>query len=197
MKHLKKLVLSSAMATIAVGSAAHAGNFEETPVEAPVYEPTYTPTSGDWTGFYGGVQLGYADVDGDAGLAGDEATYGVHAGYNYDFGSYVVGAEVDYDNADIDLNDGAANSDSLVRLKFKGGYDLGSTLIYATAGAVSADTSVGDETGAFLGLGVAYKITDRYVIGAELLEHRFNDIGGTPGSDLDATTFNVRASIQF
>ena len=92
---------------------------------------------------------------------------------------------------------GAASIDSVARLKFKGGYDLGRTLIYATTGAARADTSVGNESGAFVGLGAKYKITDRYTIGAELLEHRFNDIGGTAGADVESTTFDIRGSIRF
>lgn len=198
MNKITKLTLTSAVAALALGSVASAGNLTEAPVEAPIYvEPVAVAPSGEWTGFYGGLQLGYADIGGDAGLEGDDSSYGVHIGYDYDFGNYVVGAELDYDKTDIDLNAGAASIDSVARLKFKGGYDLGRTLIYATAGAARADTSVGNESGAFVGLGVAYQVTDRYVVGAEVLEHRFDDIGGTAGADVDATTFNLRGSIRF
>lgn len=109
----------------------------------------------------------------------------------------MLGGELDYDQADIDLNAGAASIDSIARLKLKGGYDLGNTLIYATAGVARADTSVGDETGPFAGLGISYKVTDRYTIGAEVLEHRFDDVGGIAGNDLDATTITLRGSLRF
>ncbi|MBD3663458.1 outer membrane protein [Sulfitobacter aestuariivivens] len=194
--HLK-LTLASALTAAGLGTTAMAGTLADPIVTAPVIAPAPVIAGTDWTGFYGGLQLGYADVDGDAGLLGDDNTYGVHIGYDYDFGNFVVGAELDYDKTDIDLNGGAASIDSVARLKFKGGYDLGNTLIYATAGMARADTSVGNETGPFLGLGLTYRVSDSYSIGAELLEHRFDDVGGTPGADVDATTFNIRASYRF
>lgn len=186
-------------ASTAMGGAAYAGNLAEPVVEDPVYAPAPAPVpvSGDWTGFYTGLQLGYGDVDGPGVLDGDNGTYGFHAGYDYDLGNYVIGGELDYDKTDIDLNNGAASVDSVARLKFKGGYDLGNTLIYATAGAARADTSLGDETGPFAGIGATYKITDRYTVGAEVLHHKFDDIGGVAGADADATTFTVRGSLRF
>tara|TARA_R110002049_G_scaffold23545_3_gene83402 strand:+ start:127960 stop:128433 length:474 start_codon:yes stop_codon:yes gene_type:complete len=153
---------------------------------------------GDWTGFYTGLQLGYADVDSNgAGLDGSDNTYGFHAGYDYDFGQFVLGGELDYDKGDIDLGGGAATIDSVARAKIKGGYDLGNTLIYATAGAARADTSGGDESGAFAGLGMTYKVTERYTVGAEVLQHKFDDVGGVAGNDLDATTLSLRGSLRF
>lgn len=65
--------------------------------------PVETYTGGDWTGFYAGGQLGYADIDGTGAADGSGGTYGVHGGYNYDFGQFVLGGEVDYDKLDIDL----------------------------------------------------------------------------------------------
>lgn len=198
MIQLKKTFAAALMASTAFGGVAVAGTLDEPTVEAPVISPAPVVVSGDWTGFYTGLQFGYGDVDSDTGaLDGDDTLYGFHAGYDYDFGDYVVGAELDYDQADIDLGGGSADLDSVARLKFKGGYDLGNTLIYATAGAARADTSVGTETGPFIGLGVNYKVTDRYTVGAELLEHRFTDVGGTPGNDLDATTFTIRGGVRF
>jgi outer membrane immunogenic protein len=40
-------------------------------------------------------------------------------------------------------------------------------------------------------------VSEQYTVGAELLEHRFTDLGGTAGNDLDATTFTVRGSYRF
>lgn len=199
MKRYIKISAITLAASTAMGGAAYAGNLAEPVVEEPVYTPAPAPVavSTDWTGFYTGLQLGYADVDGPGVLDGDNGTYGFHAGYDYDFGDYVIGGELDYDKTDIDLNGGAANVDSVARLKVKGGYDLGNTLIYATAGAARADTSVGDETGPFAGIGATYKITDRYTVGAELLHHQFDDLGGVAGADADATTFTVRGSLRF
>lgn len=197
MKSLTKIATLGFLATTAFGSAAFAGSLAEPTVEAPVFSPAPVTASSDWTGFYTGLQLGYADVDGPGTLDGDDNTYGFHAGYDYDFGNWVVGGELDYDKADVELGGGVAEVDSVARLKFKGGYDLGNTLVYATAGVARADTSVGDETGPFAGLGVSYKVTERYTVGAEVLQHRFDDLGGVAGNDVDATTFNLRGSLRF
>lgn len=197
MTRFQKTLTALPLATALLGTATHAGSFEDPIVEQPVIAPVAIAPVSDWTGFYGGAQIGYADIDGDADLEGDDAFFGLHAGYDYDFGSFVLGGEIDYDATNVDLNDGAAEIDSVARLKLRGGYDLGNTLIYATAGVAQADTSVGDETGQFIGVGVTHRIGDSYSIGAELLEHRFDDIGGTEGADVDATTFTLRGSYRF
>mmetsp|Transcript_26872 Transcript_26872/g.48597 ORF Transcript_26872/g.48597 Transcript_26872/m.48597 type:complete len:193 (+) Transcript_26872:47-625(+) len=153
------------------------------------------PFSGAWTGAYGGVQLGFADVDATGAADGDDTLYGVHAGYAYDFGTFVLGGELDYDLADIDLN-GAARVDGVARLKLRAGYDFGRTLGYVTLGAAELDSSLGRETGGVYGFGFAYQVNDRYLLGAEVLDHRFDDINGT-GVDADATTLTLRGSIRF
>ena len=196
MKTIYKFCAATLLFTSLLSGTAFAGSLEEPifeTVPAPVFEPAFV--DGDWTGAYGGLNLGYGDVDGTGTADGDDTTYGFHVGYDYDFGRYVIGGELEYDKADIDLN-GAANTDSVTRLKLRGGYDLGRTLIYATAGAAKLQTSIGDDTGEFFGVGMAYQVTDRFTVGGELLEHRFDDIGGT-GVDADATTFNLRGSFRF
>ncbi len=197
MKTSLRLTATTTVFLSLASGALLAGTLEPAPALTPVAPPPAFLPSTDWTGGYVGLQLGYADADGDGGLSGDDSTFGLHAGYDWDFGNYVLGAEFDYDNTDIDLNAGAAEIDDVFRLKFRGGYDLGDTLIYATAGAARADTSVGNETGPFVGVGIAYRINDSYTVGAELLEHRFDDVGGTAGADVDVTTFNLRASFRF
>jgi outer membrane immunogenic protein len=202
MRNTVKLATAVLMSTTMLGGAAFAGSLEDAVVEAPVYTPAPEPVAlgGDWTGFYTGLQLGYADIDGDDGALpddenGDGMTYGLHAGYDYDFGQYVLGAELDYDKADFALDDGT-EVDSIARLKMKAGYDMGRTLVYLTAGAAQIDTAAGDETGAFGGVGANYQVTDSFTVGSELLYHKFDDIGGT-GVEADATTFNVRGSFRF
>ena len=203
MKRTTTIASIALIASSAFAGAAAAGSLEDTTVEAPVFTPAPTPVAvdGDWTGFYTGLQLGYSDAEIDNGLEGDNGSYGFHAGYNYDFGRFVLGGELDYDKTDIDLDDAAGvtqgSIDSVARAKIKGGYDLGSTLIYATGGYARADTSLGDEDGAFYGIGMDYKITEQYSVGAELLEHKFDDVNGVSGDDADVTTFNIRGSYRF
>jgi len=55
---------------------------------------------------------------------------------------------------------------------------------------------LGSESGEFYGIGMSYQINDQYTVAAELLEHEFDDIGGT-GIEADATTLTIRGSIRF
>lgn len=172
---------------------------EEPPVAVqPVVQQ---PVTGDWGGFYAGAQLGYADVDSNgAGLDGNGLIGGVHGGYRFDFGRTVIGGELDYDFADVDL-DGDDNSlDSVARLKLTAGADLGRTLLYGTLGAAYAEAEVGgddlSDNGYFGGIGVTYLVNDRWTVGGEILLHQFDDFDGT-GVDLDATTATLRTALRF
>ncbi|MEL6466128.1 MAG: outer membrane beta-barrel protein [Pseudomonadota bacterium] len=165
------------------------------PVAAPPPPLPVVTQSGAWTGGYVGAQLGYGDVNGSGDADGDDFLYGVHAGYRYDFGTFVLGGEIDYDFTDIDLGD-AADVDEVGRLKLQAGYDFGRALGYFTAGVAEVDTSLGSESGEFYGIGIAYQIDEQYTVGAELLEHNFDDISGS-GVDADATTLTVRGAIRF
>ena len=192
------LLAAALLGGSAFGSAAIAGDLQPTVVEPPIVTAPPAPVDfadpNDWTGFYAGGQLGYADIDGN--LSGDGAIGGVHAGYDYDFGTLVLGGEVDYDTSDADFGGGVAQLDSIARLKLRGGYDFGRTLLYATGGVARADTSLGDETGGFGGVGMAYRLTDSFDLGGEVLYHDFSDIG-TTGIAVEATTVTVRGSFRF
>lgn len=151
--------------------------------------------AGDWTGFYGGAQIGYLWGDATGGLSGDGAIGGLHLGYDQDFGDFVFGGELDYDTADVSLG-GAATIDGVTRLKLRGGYDLGQTLVYGTVGAAQVDTTLGDGDGWLLGAGVTYDLGNGLNVGTELLYHEFNSMGGT-GTDADATTLTARIGFRF
>lgn len=188
-----------------MGTALAAPAFAGGPVE-PMVEPVIAPVpvpvaaGADWTGGYVGAQLGYGNVGstGDV-LDGDGFLGGVHAGYMYDFGQWVAGAELDYDWSDIDLN-ATDTLDSVARLKFKAGADLGQTFLYGTLGAAYAEATVGganlSDSGYFGGIGMDYAVNDRWTVGSELLLHRFDNFDGT-GIDVDATTATIRASYRF
>ena len=187
------------------GTAAFAGGLSE-PVTAPApvpvaVAPVVVPTGSDWTGFYVGGNLGYGQVQTDAFTEDAEGmTYGVHGGYLYDLGSFVVGGEIEYDMTDI-VDDGSDIAlDSVLRAKVRAGYDAGSFLPYVTAGVAQATTSGGldaTDTGAFAGLGVDYQVAGSgWRVGAEVLQHQFEDFDGS-GADIDATTAAVRVGFTF
>lgn len=187
------------------GSMATAGGLAE-PIVAPAPTPMAAPVPvaapvGAWTGFYAGGQLGYGQLDSDAlSEDPDGAVYGVHAGYLYDLGNFILGAELDIDGTNIESGTPDVTLDSVTRAKLRAGYDAGNLMPYLTIGAAQARTSGdvdGDGTGAFAGLGVEYKVNDSIRVGGEVVQHQFEDFADTDGLDIDATTATARVSFQF
>lgn len=201
---MKRLIAPLGLA-LAVASPALAGGLNDPapmPAPAPVPAPAPMPVSADWTGFYAGGSLGYADVTGSTTLGDDVngLTFGAHAGYDYDFGSIVLGGELDLSGADITDDVSGLEVDSVARLKLRAGYDAGDFLPYFTAGAAHLTTSgaIDDsDTGYFYGIGGDYRVGGGNMrIGAELLQHRFEDYAGS-GIDVDATSLGARVSFEF
>lgn len=193
---MKSSILALAALATGLGStAAIAGNLETTYVEpvpaAPA--PVAVVNDTDWTGGY--VGLSYGNLDSQIGGSSENGgVYGIHGGYDYDFGNVVLGGELEYIGTGDDYDVGGVDVDSMTRAKARLGYDFGSTLVYATAGAAKIETSIGDDTGAVGGVGLDYKVTDNFSVGGEALHHSFNDVGG---SDLEAQTFSLRGSFRF
>jgi outer membrane immunogenic protein len=164
----------------------------------------------DWTGFYVGAQAGYAWSSGeqpysiinggpftqtqdDVDL--DGFVLGGRAGYNYQFGSWVVGVEGDLEWTDQSGDDGGSGGDvngidinSQWSIRGRAGYLFTpENLVYATAGwteqdvdaSAPGDGDVGEQISGFTyGLGV---------------EHRMGPWSGTleyRHSDMDETRFS-------
>ncbi|WP_418593952.1 outer membrane protein [Ponticoccus sp. (in: a-proteobacteria)] len=195
---MKSSILALAALATGLGStAAFAGSLDQGYVEpvpvAPAPAPVAVVPDSDWTGGY--VGLSYGNLDSQIGGSSDNGgIYGIHGGYDYDFGNVVLGGELEYLGTGDDYSVGGVDVDSMTRAKARLGYDFGNTLVYATAGAANIDTSAGSDTGAVGGVGLDYKVTDNFTIGGEALAHSFNDVGG---SDLDAQTFSLRGAFRF
>lgn len=196
--------IAAVLTTLGLAAPAFAGGPVEVasePSVAPAYEAPMS-TSVDWSGFYVGAQLGYGDIDSNgAGLDGNGTLGGVHAGYRWDFGQYVAGAELDYDSTSIDLGAVAGDAlDDVMRLKLMGGAEFGNSLLYATTGIARASATVGgaelSDNGYFLGAGLDYAVSERWSVGGELLQHQFKDFDGS-GVDLDATTITAKVAMRF
>lgn len=177
---------------------AHAGGYVAPVVEpapAPIVTPVVTNVS-DWSGFYAGLQYGQGDADvsfdGDS-VSNDFDAYGLHAGYNRDFGQFVLGGELDYNR--IDLDD--AGEGDLVRLRGRAGYDLGRFLPYVTLGAAHVETDDLSETAFTYGIGADFKVTERVTVGAEYTRQDFDDVADLSGVDLDTDMVQLRASFRF
>ncbi len=199
-----KTSITSILLMTTLGMPAFAGGPIEPIPEPIVVAPVAAPvnTGGEWGGAYVGAQLGYADIDSNgSALDGDGVLGGVHAGYRYDFGKAVVGGEIDYDTASIDLGAVAGDElNSVTRLKLMAGADLGRTLVYGTAGYAYADADVGgaslSDDGWVAGVGADYALTDQWRVGGEILTHGFDNFDGS-GVDLDVTTVKAKVSFAF
>lgn len=193
---MKIAVATTAALVAAMAQPVLAKNNAPAP-EPIVSSPAIAPTGPDWTGFYGGAQLGYADIDSNVpGISGDGFIGGLTAGYDYDFGTGVVGAGLDYDFTDIGITPGV-DVENVFRVKVRGGFKVGNGLIYGTGGYAQADASLlGSQDGYFIGAGYDYLITDQFSVGAELLYHEFDNYGPTT-VDVEATTFQIRGAFRF
>lgn len=160
-----------------------------------------TMGNGDWTGLYGGVSLGYGDVTGSVALGDDinGTTYGIFAGYQRQFNSIVVGGELEWSATDWTDATIGLDVDSVARAKVRLGYDAGSFLPYAVIGAANVATSGAvddDDNGWFYGAGVDFSLGNGVILGAEVLQHEFDDYADT-GIDVSATTLTARVAYSF
>ena len=120
---IMKTLTATAVAMFAAVPAI-AGNVAP-PVIAPAPTmPAPAPVS-DWTGFYAGV-------NGAVGIVNPGATTywggGVHAGYLYDSGDFVVGGELSYNYVAAPANDHLFGADLIL------GYDAGMVMPHVTLG---------------------------------------------------------------
>ena len=192
----KKITFATAALAL-VAAPALAGSPEPAPVEPVLAPAAPVSTSPDWTGFYAGGQLGYANVDTNVpGVDGDDVIGGIVGGYDWDLGNWVVGVGADWDFADIGLGN-AANLEQVWRLKTRGGYKIGNGLAYATAGYANADTdNLGDDDGYFIGAGYEHLIAQNFSLGGEVLYHEFDNFNSTT-TDVEATTVQLRGTFRF
>ena len=171
-------------AAMLVGGTASAADLptKKGPPLAPV--PVVAPIS--WTGFYASLEGGYAwdgtivyigpwnKGFGDTGVFG-----GANVGYNYQIGSFVIGAQAGYDFANARGNAHAypynvsANIDGFGSIDARLGFAFGSALIYGIGGFSMGDVKhtiepvwsysslsyTSWQDGWDLGLGLEYKFT--------------------------------------
>ena len=197
----------NAMILICVTSVpAYSGTL--TPPADPVVAPPPPPVS-DWAGPYAGVQLGFGDFDLNAvnpvvganvavlNLSDDGFLGGLHLGYNWDRGSLVYGVEGDIDFTDISF--GAVDMDTITRLRLRVGADANTAFIYGTAGAAYLSGGGGgislDGWGWVAGVGADFKLSEKWVAGADAMYHEFDDV--SPSGKVDGMTYRLRLSYRF
>lgn len=224
---MRKFLLSGA-AIILFGPAAHA---------ADIIEPAAFDWTGPYIGLQAGYGFGESDVEGErsdpdvvtlpevealvdsdpveppdnSGSIGLEGFVGgLHAGYNWQSDSLVLGLEGDIEYSDMSGDTDTPWSkieqdiDWLGSLRLRAGFAMDRTLIYATGGLAvgEVDMRISDidfgsndnnETawGWTIGGGVEYAFTDDL---SGRLEYRYTDLDDT---DLGSTTPEIGSSVDF
>jgi outer membrane immunogenic protein len=178
---MKNLCLSATI-LFALTAAAGAADLPMRPAPAPIaVAPLFT-----WTGFYVGVNAGYGWSSNSnnntvinpatgvflSGGGGNNGGFvgGGQIGYNYQIGSFVIGAETDIQYADVnhDRTFGGSSSHNgyFGTVRARAGYAFDRTLIYATGGfaygGISSDNfGNADSNGGWtLGGGAEYAFTN-------------------------------------
>ena len=189
---MRKLAFAFVMSLAAMGSASAEDLIAKPAVtESPLQEPSFS-----WSGFYLGLQAGYAW--GDVALSDvvaisydvDEWIAGAHAGWNQQFGAVVVGLEADIEGAGVEHRfreiNGTVSPDLnwQASLRARAGFVVGTALLYGTAGLAYADQetefdlNTGSETldhsawGWSIGAGAEALVTDRI---SARVEYRYVD----------------------
>lgn len=192
MTRFKTALLGSAALVVAGTGAVYAGNPVAAPADPVIVQPvTPVMAPSDWTGFYYGAGIGWGDWDTGA-ASGDGYHIGPFVGYDYDFGSYTLGGELQFQGQDVTL--GGTSLDSVTKVKARAGYDAGPVLLYGVAGLGHAETSAGSSNGYVAGVGMDYKFSNGVAVGAEYL---YNDLGSVGGNDLTGNTVEARISYRF
>jgi outer membrane immunogenic protein len=180
----------SALAAVVAGVGA--ASAADMAVKAPVYKAPPVIIS-DWAGFYIGVAGGYGwantsfdPINSPLNASPKGGVFGGYAGYNWQFGSWVTGVEVDFSGADIKTTQVfiGEKTDDLGSVRGRLGYTVTPDLLaYGTAGwgwgRSTIDTGIAfgavshDQTGWVAGGGLEYKFWGHWIARAEYLHYDF------------------------
>ncbi|MCP1198898.1 outer membrane protein [Notoacmeibacter sp. MSK16QG-6] len=194
---MKILLATTAIALMATPAMAADVIDYSAPTPAPSYD--VAPERFGWDGGYAGAQLGYGFAEADPGDDPSGIVGGLHAGYLMQYGSFVVGPEIDVDASGIDGED--LEIDAIARAKLKAGVAIDRFLVSGTVGYAYAwgesDTDGDVSDGALeVGAGLDFAATDNIVVGSDYMYHNFGEFDDT-NSDLDLHTVRARVSYKF
>lgn len=156
-----------------------------------------------WTGGYAGVQLGMSKISATGDYDGSGVSGGVHAGGLWQFNKFVIGAEVDADASNVEID--GVRFDRFLRARLKAGIAIDKALISTSLGVVRSGitaeiapglTLAGEGNGWIAGIGMDYAVTDKIILGGEYLHQQFDEFNNSP-IDITARTFRARASYKF
>ena len=205
---MKNILAVSTVAIFAAG-AALAGSLEPVAVDtAPYAIPASIAT--DWSGFYVGGLAGIQNGDAIANPGTpievvtpiDVTNYGGFAGYNFQQGSIVYGAEIAAQMGNITAGVTTVNLDYLVDARARVGYAFDSVLVYAAGGYSTGQMSnlgISETFSGFnVGAGLELAVTDNFFLGGEYI---YRDMSGTTAGltpfDIKTHGVQVRAGFRF
>lgn len=181
---LRAALAGVALVTVS-GVASAADMYRKAPPVAPVVAPI---TAYNWTGFYAGASLGgewlqdKVSYPGGSTTVGPASVYGgLQAGYNYQMGPWVIGAETDvgYARPTKSLLVGRAEENWQGTIRARAGYAFDNVLLYGTGGFAWANFKLSDNAagvertttrgGWVLGAGAEYAFTKNISVKGEYL----------------------------
>ena len=190
---MKKLALGLLLASIA--GAASAADLSA-PRAAYTKAPAVSPVT-NWSGFYIGAVGGYASESTSDPLPLKGGFAGGTIGYNWQFGTFVLGIEGDGAWADVSASGtetvlgvtatGSNKIQALATIRGRFGVAVDQVLLYGTGGFALADqkgsvTALGvtisdtqSQTGWTAGAGVEWMFMPRWSLKAEYLYRRFDN----------------------
>ncbi len=175
-------------------------------------------SSQDWNGAYAGLSYGATSGTSpsqpyvyDEGYQLDGSAVGAFAGLRWQLNDQiVVGGELAL-SGPIDVSPPASETgngdgysfNNLTDLKLTVGTPVGKALVYGftgvSAGTLEADGESYSATGMNFGLGVDYKINQKFSVGMEYIARNMSGYssGGNPDDLKGANTLSLRASFNF
>lgn len=192
-----RLITTLLISTMMTAGAVNAGGVAE-PAPAVVAMPAPIAET-DWTGVYVGLGFGTIMYDDEGTVADDDGFQAsAFAGYLYNLGDVVLGAELKY--AHVTSWDDANSEDRFLSVAARAGYDLGRVLPYVSLGVGHYNSSCCDDsdTLTMLGVGADVQVADNVRVGV-LYEYGYNDSFdfGFGDFELSVPTLSLRAMYNF
>lgn len=192
--------------------------------------PAYADGTDPWRGVYIGGDLGVLSQDTSTGTGADRisiddasALPGVHVGYNFGrwkttaSGGWLAGVELDVSVGDFGeaksnaaLGDVEREGNFIANARLRAGYAWDRVYVYGTAGLSVTDIRIqasGNDdqdilVGGIYGIGVEYRVNDRWSTRIEALGYAFDgqkqEFNGTErDTDLDLSTLRLGVSYRF
>ncbi|WP_164737620.1 outer membrane protein [Rhizobium fabae] len=203
-----RLALSVTSAVL-LSQAAAAADLDNSYVQAPYPQPT----TFDWSGAYVGGHAGVASSRLNPFSNGKGLAAGAQAGYNFQFGSAVLGAELEgtyMGGTDQSVRGGNLDEQWRLAAKAKAGMSLDKTLVYGTAGYTRTKFENGSNVrrgpgweGGYLvgggveqafGNGLSAKLEYNYVMTPDV---KTTTNAGTTRTDIDSHVIKAGINLRF